>query len=81
MSYEATHITLRQAIEVVVEEQDGAVSAYAPGAPGVYAAGATRSEVERLVLEALELAFATTAAVDGPALAEAVAHDQDVARK
>ena len=75
MNRTMTHITVHPAVDVVIEEEDGSWGAYVPGMPGVVSLGDTRDEVEKLIVEAIELAFESIAEVEGPAIEAAVAED------
>lgn len=64
MTRTVTHITVHPSIEVVVEQEDGSWGAYVPGMPGIVSVGDTRDEVEKLIVEAIELAIEAAVAED-----------------
>lgn len=75
MSRRVVHITVRPAVEVVLEEEDGSWGAYVPGMPGVISLGDTREEIEHRIVQAIESALESVAEVEGPAIEAAVAED------
>ena len=73
MSYKAYSALVRPSVEVIIEEQDGAFSAFVPGVPGVYTTGRSREEIERNIVDALETSFEFTAEQEKPVIEAEIA--------